>query len=134
MVSEPVFGNGSTRVKNADDEQADVLVEYLRDYAKALENAGRMRYRTTTQNIARNPTAASTGFVLTLSVGSADGGGGGTTVQTAECGTVVVATGLGTPNIPTTIPGIELTIGYEDLSVSSVLGAHVANLASMVCP
>jgi cation diffusion facilitator CzcD-associated flavoprotein CzcO len=36
-------------------------------------------------------------------------------VQTVRCNAVVIATGLATPNIPSTLSGIEHTMGYEDL-------------------
>jgi len=113
---------------------ADVLVAYLRDFAKTQEASGKVRYGVTVDSIARDSievsggacppgTADVPGFVLDIS-----DGGVGTVNATSEaasrrqqlhCAYVIMATGLATPNVPATIPGIELATGYEDLPADS---------------
>jgi hypothetical protein len=117
---------------------AVVLADYLRDYARPQEVAGNILYRRTVGKISRirrggapssaahspPPSDARTAppgvrgqrwparFELVVSTASADGQ---VRSGVAHCGVVVVATGLGVPNVPPQIHGIELSIGYEDL-------------------
>lgn len=55
------------------------------------------------------------------------------TTRHVECGAVTVATGLSVPNAPSTIKGIDLTTGYEDLPVDgqSYEGKSVAVLGTV---
>ena len=80
---------------------ADVLVTYLRDFAKAQDAANTIRYNAAVQTVARHMHDA---FLVTLASSG----------EAHVCAKVVVATGL-VPRVPTNIDGIELAAGYEDL-------------------
>lgn len=85
---------------------ADVLVKYLRDYQTQL--GIKVQYNTSIHNIQKVSNAsAPDGHVFTME----DERGGAYT-----CRTMVLATGLSTPNIPD-VKGIELTEGYETVSI-----------------
>ena len=123
---------------------ADILVQYLKEYAKVQEGNGRMRYNTTVLKISRESSSKTTArtataaanaehsgttaiapptrlIIKTTSPGVTKPGGapGAPLVETVDgrysCKVVVVATGLSTPNIPKGIDGIELAQGYEDV-------------------
>ena len=120
--------------------RADTLVEYLRDYAKAQEGAGKIRYNTTVNSIARH--AGATGNTqlqgsCSKSQNAQHGRGPSSTAAAATttyhqpfvlkldstssavvCGVVVIASGLSIPNAPASMSGIELTKGYEELHES----------------
>ena len=100
---------------------ADVLVEYLRDYARAQERVGRIAYGHTVSKLAKQ---ADGGFSLT--VASVTGS------RPLACRFVVVASGLAKPNHPKDIPGLDLTINYADLpsESSSFEGRTVAVLGA----
>jgi thioredoxin reductase len=91
--------------------QADVLVEYLRDFAQAQERAGRIKYSTAVLKISRPADQGRTGFVLT----TAPTGDAAAAPTDERCKVLIVATGLSKANPATNIRGIEHAIGYEDL-------------------
>jgi hypothetical protein len=121
---------------------ADVLVEYLEDYAIPQQTAGRIRYNTTVLSVKRvgvgsgaahaassNParfevattfTAGSSGRPYQAGGGDSVGEGSSERAKDASstvtrCRAVVVATGLAVANRPASVLGIELATGYEDL-------------------
>jgi cation diffusion facilitator CzcD-associated flavoprotein CzcO len=90
--------------------RADVLVEYLREFAAS--QAAFIRYNTAVTRIAKH--ADGRLHVATKST-AADNDSDGSHV----CTVVVVATGLWKPNLPSTIEGIELAESYADLPGAS---------------
>ena len=84
---------------------ADTLVEYLNDFAQPLAQAGKLRYNSEVLSISR-PVVTEPFLVTVSSKGSQ------TTVQ---CRAIVMAHGLGLPNIPAVSGMAEHTIGYEQL-------------------
>ena len=103
---------------------ADILVEYLQDFAQQQEQAGRIQYDTEVRSISTEPALdGPSTFIVEVASGGA--------TRQVNCRLVVVATGLSVPNAPSTIKGIELTQGYEDLPVNgesyvaSALHQHV---------
>lgn len=103
---------------------ADVLVQYLRDFAAPQEAGRRIRYNTSVVAIERaadvaqpgSPTRSPThphfhaGFAVTTEHA-------GKTSKTS-CGVVVMASGIDVPNVPGDVHGIELATGYEELPQS----------------
>ena len=104
---------------------ADVLVDYLQDYAKAQVLQGRILFGATVDSITyadplsphvHSTTATHRDFQLALTLGPNAGpsaSGASPASASIRCGAVVVATGLPTPFVPTNVPGIELAEGYE---------------------
>lgn len=96
---------------------ADTLVEYLRDFAAEQDKAGKIHYNTTVETLNRDAPVvdAVNPGPITLRTRETHGG------KTAEyiCKQVIVATGIGTPNVPSdeTNMGIDLATGYEDLPI-----------------
>ena len=93
---------------------ADVLVDYLRDFAAEQEAEGRIAYGTEVTKIKRGQDGQS--FSLKLS----SRGGFGAVETTTSCGCVVIAQGLQLPSIPdgwdeVKSDGRTLTQGYEEL-------------------
>lgn len=89
---------------------ADVLTEYLKEFATEQERDQKIRYNTSVERIDRDQPSAD----FSVKIASE----GKTSVVT--CGVVVMATGLWVPNkggsTPSQqIPGIENTIGYEEI-------------------
>ncbi|XP_059153473.1 FAD-dependent oxidoreductase domain-containing protein 2-like [Physella acuta] len=87
---------------------ADVLVRYLDDYRKKLKL--NVQFNTDIRNIqaVRNMSAPD-GHVYTMN----DQMG-----QCYTCRTLIMATGISTPNIPRQVQGIDLTTGYETMSLN----------------
>uniref|UniRef100_A0A2C9M5T0 FAD/NAD(P)-binding domain-containing protein n=1 Tax=Biomphalaria glabrata TaxID=6526 RepID=A0A2C9M5T0_BIOGL len=85
---------------------ADLLLQYMNDYQRKLNI--KVQFNTNIQNIhsVSNHTAPD-GHVFTMN----DQNG-----QDYVCRTLIMATGVSTPNIPQ-ISGIDYTIGYESMSV-----------------
>ena len=102
---------------------ADVLVEYLQDYAQVQVEAGRILFGAIVESItyANANTDGSTStsthhhdFQLELTLSPSDGDSvSSASAASIRCGAVVVATGLPTPFVPANVPGIELAEGYE---------------------
>ena len=103
---------------------ADVLLSYLRDYAAAQDAAGRISYNSTVVSV--SPVVRTEGedaclarrrrFVMGIqrSVGEPTVAAG--TSLTVGCGVIVMATGLGDPNVPlATVDGVEHATLYRDL-------------------
>jgi thioredoxin reductase len=90
--------------------RADVLVEYLREFAAS--QAAFIRYNTTVTRVAKH--ADGRLHVATKSTGADNGG-----ERSHVCTVVVVATGLWKPNLPSTVEGIELAESYADLPGAS---------------
>eukprot|EP00039_Didymoeca_costata_P014463 m.233921 g.233921 ORF g.233921 m.233921 type:complete len:800 (-) comp16030_c0_seq18:68-2467(-) len=97
---------------------AQVLLEYLKEYASKQDEAGCILYNTTVDSItSTNSKYSSDGktalkhrhnsFHLALSTAEGE--------SQIECGAVVVATGLHIPHVPKYIPGISLAEGYENI-------------------
>eukprot|EP01051_Picozoa_sp_SAG22_P018997 SAG22_NODE_3368_length_1755_cov_1.553140_1_plen_411_part_10 len=85
---------------------ADTVVEYMRDAAEEL--GPNVALGADVGRIERSvPGDAASGF--RLAVGFAAGGS-----KQVQCGKVIIATGIHVPNVPP-LPGIELTMGYEEL-------------------
>lgn len=101
---------------------ADVLVGYLRDYARAQERAGRIAYERTVSRLTKQGDGA-----FSMDLADKDGA-----VSRLRCQYVVVATGLFKPNRPGDIPGLNLTMDYADLpeQSSSFEGKTVAVLGA----
>lgn len=94
---------------------ADVVREYLVDFAQAQEAAGRIHYNTSVAEVSR---AKGGGYVLATSAG-----------ERVACADVVVATGLPVSN--TLQVGEELVDGYENLPpVDEYNGLHVGVLGN----
>ena len=99
---------------------ADILVDYLKDFAQEQDAAGRIVYNSSVAKISRatdtstgtGTTPASEPFDVTV-IDTTEGSAANTRV--VRCGAVVNAAGIAVPNIPTTLSGIEHTDGYEDL-------------------
>jgi cation diffusion facilitator CzcD-associated flavoprotein CzcO len=85
---------------------ADTLVEYLRDFARPQETAGRIQYGTEVQNIDRS----SDGLGFTMDVRNA----APRRDRSVHCDVLIMANGLWTVNKPA-IDGVELMTGYESL-------------------
>ena len=85
---------------------ADVLAEYLRDFAKVQEEAGRIFYGVTVDEIARDQD--SEGFVLSVQ----DARSPGAEAALVACEVVISCTGVGSANVPPNldVPG---AIGCE---------------------
>ena len=98
---------------------ADVLVEYLRDFAQPQETAGRIEYGAEVQRIKRWANKDEEGFLL--KVRGAEG------ERTVGCRVLVMAHGLWAVNRPD-IDGGEYLTGYEELPPSgeSMEGQSVA--------
>lgn len=104
----PVTGRTEDRFPHA-----DVLVDYLRDFAAEQEADGRIMYGTEVTNIARNADGQS--FTVKVTSHRDD-----RVDSTTICGCVVIAQGLLSPNIPdgwdeVQSDGRKLTQGYEEL-------------------
>ncbi|KAH9504273.1 FAD-dependent oxidoreductase domain-containing protein 2, partial [Bulinus truncatus] len=78
---------------------ADVLVQYLQDYQKKL--GIKVQFNTQVRNIQRVEENDHDTYTMNDQLGN-----------TYHCRTLIVATGMGKPNIPD-IQGIEKTLGYE---------------------
>ena len=106
---------------------ADILVAYLKDYAKPQEDAGNIKYNTTVASIDRAHLPCNVEGEAGAESGSADHAGflvhihpTGTEQSAAKplsCKVVVVASGLSKPHIPKSVQGIEHAMGYEELPV-----------------
>ncbi|XP_077990693.1 FAD-dependent oxidoreductase domain-containing protein 2-like [Glandiceps talaboti] len=84
---------------------ADVMVEYLSDYAKRYRL--RVKYKTDVTNIKRiHGEDVDYRFELTDQHN-----------VTYKCRTLIMCTGISTPNKPL-FPGLEYTVGYEDMSIN----------------
>eukprot|EP01043_Picozoa_sp_COSAG02_P050884 COSAG02_NODE_5284_length_4472_cov_2.774525_7_plen_417_part_00 len=111
--------------------QADVLAEYLQDFARAQEEAGRIKYGTNVNEISRN--AASGMFTVRVLPSAFDDESlwyfnkqyrdvddkrdVSALHGAAHCRSVIMAAGLWVPNkLP--MRGIELTDGYENLATT----------------
>jgi hypothetical protein len=111
--------------------QADVLAEYLQDFARAQEEAGRIQYGTNVNEIRRD--AVSGMFTVRVLPSALDDDSlwyfkeqyrdmdDERTVSalsgTSKCGSIIMAAGLWVPNkLP--MRGIELTDGYENLATT----------------
>ena len=111
--------------------EASVLSEYLQDFARSQEDAGRIQYATNVNEISRD--AASGVFTLRVLPSALDDEsvwyfdkqyrdvGDSRAVSAlegaAKCSNVIMATGLWVPNkLP--MRGIELTEGYESLATT----------------
>ena len=87
---------------------ADMLVEYLREYAAEQERSGRIFYRTSVDSVERS-SAGSPGDTFSLTIRTE-----GQQARRISCRVVVSAIGLWQPHVPP-VEGIDLTVGYEDL-------------------
>ena len=85
---------------------ADTLVEYLRDFARPQETAGRIQYGVDVQLIARSDDGS--GFTLDVRDAALQ------TERLAHCDVLIMANGLWTVNTPG-IDGADLMTGYEEL-------------------
>jgi cation diffusion facilitator CzcD-associated flavoprotein CzcO len=93
------------------------LCRYLRDYAKAQEDAGKIVYNTTVHRINRmDDNSQGHRFLLEATEASTEDKGAAV-ARAFKCQVLVVATGLSEPNVPSTVEGIELAEGYEDMPV-----------------
>eukprot|EP01043_Picozoa_sp_COSAG02_P008201 COSAG02_NODE_258_length_26815_cov_12.034998_18_plen_356_part_00 len=96
---------------------ADTLVDYLHEFAAPIADAGKLLYSSDVLRVERLPAAdgAVAGpFELTVlqhDPTSADADG---SLRRFVCRVVAMAHGLGVPNKPP-VPGLEHTIGYEEL-------------------
>ena len=116
---------------------ADVLLSYLRDYASAQEAAGKIAYNVTVVSISPFASRSTESgcsrrrrFLLTLDRRDV---ARRPTRATAVCSVVVMATGLGEPNVPTsTVDGVEHATLYRDLPPTgeSFQGQSVAVLGA----
>eukprot|EP01043_Picozoa_sp_COSAG02_P000460 COSAG02_NODE_8_length_60691_cov_104.994752_26_plen_293_part_00 len=91
---------------------ADVLVDYLRDFAAEQEDSGRIAYGTAVTKITRDGPHR---FKLHVNVAHSNED------STLHCGCAIIAQGLHSPNIPTgwdevAPDGRPLVQGYEDLA------------------
>jgi len=88
---------------------ADVLVQYLRSFAKEQEDAGTIVYGVNVQRIARD----SGDLVLNVTMGDSHG--------VLRCAALVMATGVGLPNMPAALlaNGWDKAIRYADMPSSS---------------
>lgn len=88
---------------------ADVLAEYLRDFATVQEEAGRIVYGVTVDEVARD--ADGEGFVLSVLGANSESP---TEAAQIACEVVISCTGVGSANVPPNldVPG---AIGYDDL-------------------
>lgn len=95
---------------------ADVLVEYLQDFSQAQVEAGAVHFGVEVIRIARasSPRRFSMHPSFEIHLESASGGGEQGRA-TADCGSLVLATGLPTPNKRASVHGLEHAEGYEDL-------------------
>jgi len=93
--------------------QADVLVKYLQDFARAQEKAGKIRYNTSVLSIDR--VAAAPDRVRPPFAVRVSSSGSGASDERVACTAVVMATGLDKAHVPAGVQGIEHTVGYEDL-------------------
>jgi hypothetical protein len=91
---------------------ADTLVEYFHEFAAPIAQAGKLLYNSEVLQVARLPLAdgatAPGPFELTVARPAEDD------LRRFVCTAVVMAHGLGVPNKPP-VPGLEHTIGYEEL-------------------
>ena len=85
---------------------ADILVEYLQDFAKPQEAAGRIEYGADVQHISR----ADDGVGFSLEIRDANLHAD----RSAHCNVLIMAHGLWTVNRPT-LEGADLMTGYEEL-------------------
>ena len=80
---------------------ADTLVEYLRDFAKEQDAAGRIFYRTRVRRVSRKGGERKTGpLVLDVDMDVDAGIDASDSSDTVECGAVIMATGVGVPHMP----------------------------------
>ena len=90
--------------------------------AVAQEHAGKVLYNTTVTKIAKQTPLPDDNvnhkFYVHATTNN-DGNGDRNERHTFECANVIVATGLSSPNIPDTIAGIELSMGYDELPKTS---------------
>ena len=115
---------------------ADVLVEYLRDFAVEQEAAARIQYNTTVLKITReNADEEGSKFLLALERAGSDGAAqqgscsspdagcdsGPTATVVVVCGVVVHAGGIWTPNKPQNLmdQGFDLATTYSELPRSA---------------
>ena len=84
--------------------QADVVADYIQDFASAQEKAGRILYNTTVDRVSK------TGSLFHLFVHSA-------AARTITCSFVVMANGLWQPNsdLDNVLHGSSLLMGYDEL-------------------
>lgn len=111
---------------------ADVLVQYLREFARAQEDAGRIQYATSVNQIRRDSKTGQ--FMMDVEPSVLDGEGAPWYFDkeyrhedprrnteglrgVVKCGKLVMACGLWEPNILPMV-GIDLADGYETLSES----------------
>eukprot|EP01051_Picozoa_sp_SAG22_P004212 SAG22_NODE_220_length_14862_cov_73.769424_3_plen_864_part_00 len=85
---------------------ADLLVQYLREFAAAQERSGRIFYKTNVDAVHRDASSG-TFTVLVQETGTAG-------LQSVSCQVVVSAAGMWVPNVQK-VNGIELAVGYEEL-------------------
>jgi hypothetical protein len=102
---------------------ADVLVEYMADFVKPQEAAGRISYSTDVKSISRNAdgepftlVVQRTAFVAneTWYLAEKKFPGSPGPQSNVQCKVVIMANGLWVPN-KTPMEGIELATGYEEL-------------------
>eukprot|EP00656_Telonema_subtile_P053101 TRINITY_DN757_c0_g1_i17.p1 TRINITY_DN757_c0_g1~~TRINITY_DN757_c0_g1_i17.p1 ORF type:complete len:687 (-),score=120.94 TRINITY_DN757_c0_g1_i17:110-2170(-) len=88
---------------------ADVLVEYLKDFSE--QQRAHIQYQTSVEEVIKDK--ASGDFNLKLH-SQANGH------RNVKCNVVVMASGLHVPNMPaSSVAGLDLTMGYEDLPTDS---------------
>ena len=96
---------------------ADTLVEYLHEFAAPIAAAGKLLYGSDVLRIERLPPAAdgAVGLLeLTVAQRAPASGDADSSLRRLVCTVVAMAHGLGVPNKPP-VPGLEHTIGYEEL-------------------
>eukprot|EP01047_Picozoa_sp_COSAG01_P071431 COSAG01_NODE_11082_length_2011_cov_1.506276_1_plen_397_part_00 len=75
---------------------ADVVVEYMRDFSQAQEAAGRIAYNTTVRKVGRD----ADGMWVSTSTAGGSEDGGALHCPKMRCTAVVMANGIGVPNLP----------------------------------
>lgn len=98
-------------------------MEYLQDFAREQEEAGNILYNTPVLKITRqtpqeqqtNAEQHSRFSVETTTTRTPAAPSSTPPTSTHDCGVLIVATGLQKTNKPSSIRGIELTVGYDAL-------------------
>jgi hypothetical protein len=96
---------------------ADTLVNYLHEFAAPIAEAGKLLYNSDVLQVERLPAADGAGagpFQLTVLQHDTASVDTESSLRTFVCTVVAMAHGLGVPNKPP-VPGLEHTIGYEEL-------------------